>query len=491
MLTLNGQVTLSPSTMTQPGQTLTLISTVIEKIKTCNVPTATGAAAVQATAKLDPKSDRTWGCAPSYNCNPPMPDSCDLYSNPPDDEYLCEPQYCKPIGDYLNVTWKTNETSYYQLTEGYFVLNPEAFGLSFDIFSEDVIIEVANGKTTTVTTGNWASQTSITDYTISGSSSPTSSAEASATTDLWWTPKRSNVITKRTMLLKKRDLDESTIPAVCYSECQNAFSEVQKIGKTTSLCSSTSVFSQEYQTCLECISKNGASSKVTGRSYVTDTFSQYVDYCKATDANPASTSSGPAADLSTSADVVTSSQETGGASSLIILTSSTTSESSSESSSPSATSTSGKSSSSVVSTSVVSTSASLVSEVSGSTLSSSAPSASTSSASGTSGLESSTATSSGSGSSALGTSAPSASSGQTASSTPTATGSPTTTSSAGASAGSSGTETTLVPSSTKATGAGSSASGAVTAGAARLRQTSGPGRLGALLPVLAWLFFLL
>ncbi|KAJ4421325.1 hypothetical protein N0V82_003836 [Gnomoniopsis sp. IMI 355080] len=195
-----------------------------------------------------------------------MQNDCDLFANPPDKDYVCAPQYCKPIPDYYNNTWATNQTGFYQITEGYFNLNPNAFGLSFDIFSKEIIVEAVNGKTSTLTTGNWASQTSLTSFSESSATAARSSidSESTLTAEVWW--KRGPSITRKLLKVRQSGLDSGDLPALCLSNCNQAFYEAQKLGKSSELCGSDSAFTTLLNGCNACIETNGASSKITDRA---------------------------------------------------------------------------------------------------------------------------------------------------------------------------------------------------------------------------------
>ncbi|KAM0253296.1 hypothetical protein ACHAQJ_007350 [Trichoderma viride] len=118
-------------------------------------------------AALEIESDLTYGCRPGTVCSPVKPAGCNFWPGPPPDEFRCQPEECIPAPPVETVVWKDGETGYYPPQFGYFNLNPHDFGLSYDIFEFEVVRKIQNGRTSTFTTGNWESQTSLTDGPIS------------------------------------------------------------------------------------------------------------------------------------------------------------------------------------------------------------------------------------------------------------------------------------------------------------------------------------
>jgi hypothetical protein len=199
------------------------------------------------------------------------------------DEFRCDPSDCIPSPEFPWVKWPENETSYYPPTEGYFNLNPQAFGLSYDIFEEEVIVEQVDGKLTSIITGNWASQTSLTHFPAS-----TTSTLSAATTSSYShygkkrdTGKRGaghmNAFSKR---------DDTIIPALCYDICNDCYLEAQRVGKTSALCAAGSAFETSYTDCNGCIVDNGGGTKDTSKTYLDPKFAQFVNYCNAQAASP-------------------------------------------------------------------------------------------------------------------------------------------------------------------------------------------------------------
>lgn len=231
-------VVIGPTTVTVPGGTATVTS--VFDVTLCPSPTG-------ATKPLPTDSDLTFGCKPGYVCNPPKPKGCNLWPDPPSKDYVCNPQECIPAPAFKKVTWPPNETSYYPPQDGYFNLNPEAFGLSYDIFDYKLCEKVINGHKTTITTGNWQSQASLSQW-------PKPSASPSG-----YDKHRRELHT-----LNKRAIT----PGVCFADCNNAWVIAQSIGKTDALCKAGSDFQQAYAICAKCVTDNEKDIKGTIRDYI-------------------------------------------------------------------------------------------------------------------------------------------------------------------------------------------------------------------------------
>ena len=290
-----------PTTVTAPGATVTV--TPLLDVTLCPVPTGN-------SRPLDPKSDRTFGCAPGYVCNPPKPDDCNFWPEPPSSDYLCEPRDCIPAPPFKNVTWEDGETGYYPPAFGYFDLNPEAFGLSYDIFEYRLEKHIKDGEVVTITTGNWESQATLSEW-----PRPTTSA-AEAEVDPY------------TERLRKRLMKRDVTPAVCYDTCNSAFRVAQGVGKIDALCEEDSAFLRAYGACETCVNGNTNSTRVPIREYVQPRFEEFLVFCEDSDPEPAEPSpTGP--DSAESTDPIVSTTTQDGVSSDVSTTepSTTTSES--------------------------------------------------------------------------------------------------------------------------------------------------------------------
>jgi hypothetical protein len=242
-----------PVTITVPGPTVT------RDISVCPAPTNSAP-----VARTKTTTRQLWGCDPGYICDLPKPQGCNLWAEAPADDFLCDPQYCKPAPYLPRVDWPENETSYYPPTPGYFNLNPNAFGLSYDIFAVQEIVTKIHGKKTTIRTGNWISQTAITHFPPEPTTSTVTSMKA-----YYARGSRAH--------LSKRD--ETIAPAVCFGPCNSAWLESQRVGLIPDLCDADSAFTDYTNTCLACIDSNSLDLKLTLREYVGPEFENVWGFC--------------------------------------------------------------------------------------------------------------------------------------------------------------------------------------------------------------------
>jgi hypothetical protein len=150
-------------------------------------------------------------------------------------------------------------------------LNPGAFGLGYGIFGEEIITTsvVVDGNTipTTITTGDWASQASITHF-------------ATATI----IPK---VKGRRILPLQKLDIiplqkrDSSIVPAICYATCNDCYIEAQSVGLSPDLCTPGSPFNQDYGACQDCIAANDINAKISLQTSLDPEFQPFISFCNA------------------------------------------------------------------------------------------------------------------------------------------------------------------------------------------------------------------
>jgi hypothetical protein len=174
-----------------------------------------------------------------------------------------------PAPDFTPVVWPEGKTGYYPPPFGYFDLSPLAFGLSYDVFAADVVIQYGAGNQpqTTITTGNWQSQASITEaYAL-----PTSSSALARRK--WW----EEAIPLPGARLSKRA--SSTVPAVCFATCNNCLVIAQQTGKTPALCTPTSAFHSYLAACQQCVAANGDATQTTLKRYVAPQFAQFLGFC--------------------------------------------------------------------------------------------------------------------------------------------------------------------------------------------------------------------
>lgn len=289
-----------------PGTTSIVTTTIViprEPVTACPAPT--NIPGVNPDIPFDPLSNRTFGCEPGFVCNPPKPQGCNLWADSPADDYVCKPKYCIPSPPYSVVKWPEGETGYVPPDEGYFNLNPNAFGLPFSIFEYETYIVQKYGKQFTLTTGNWASATELSVF----PPLPTQHVARAAL------PPRQDKLDKR------QDLESGVTPAaVCFDDCNNCYKEAQAVGKGPTLCAEGSQFLANYGICMTCIEQNAEDQLDTRRRYPVERFSQFINYCEGQDTDPISSSSAatsaatslpPAESAVTSdpADVETTSQQ--------------------------------------------------------------------------------------------------------------------------------------------------------------------------------------
>ncbi|KAG6109430.1 hypothetical protein E4U31_006900 [Claviceps sp. LM219 group G6] len=250
--------TLPPSLITEPAKTVT--ETPIYNVTLC--PTPTGS-----SAPLSPTSDLTFGCKPGYVCNPPKPDGCNMWPGPPADDFLCDKKDCIPAPPLNKPTGGDGE--YYPPSDGYFNLDPEPFGLSYNIFAKprQFVKDVHNTKDTS------SHQTPPAWHKVSHSASdsyPTSSRQE-----------------KKASESRKRGNKRNTAFDSCYIESNVAFQSAEAIGKTPALCAKDSSWVQGFDRYQRCIKAN--SQTVTTMSkmarfkliqlYVEPRFNQFIEYC--------------------------------------------------------------------------------------------------------------------------------------------------------------------------------------------------------------------
>ncbi|KAM0284701.1 hypothetical protein ACHAQH_001856 [Verticillium albo-atrum] len=273
-----------------PGPTSVITTTVVLPPVTVTVrppvtacPAPTNIPGVNPDMPFDPSSNRTWGCEPGFVCNPPKPEGCNLWADSPANDYVCKPKYCVPSPHYALATWPEGETSYYPPSEGYFNLNPNAFGLPFSIFDYETIVKEWKHKTWTITTGNWASATELSVY---PPRSPTTTPVA---------PPPVYETYAHGYVRRQNDDDEAedgtTAPAICFDDCNNCYIEAEAVGKTPRLCAADSQFRADLLTCTTCIDANAVNGVLTRRLYVTPKFAQFLDYCDSQEPDEVTTSS--------------------------------------------------------------------------------------------------------------------------------------------------------------------------------------------------------
>ncbi|CAP70650.1 uncharacterized protein PODANS_3_7150 [Podospora anserina S mat+] len=85
------------------------------------------------------------------------------------------------------------------------------------------------------------------------------------------------------------------LPAMCFSLCDSAYMEAQRLVKTAELCSKDAAFLSIFGNCTACIKDNSNDTKYSEieKGYIKPNFQPWLDYCEALPAIPISATSGP------------------------------------------------------------------------------------------------------------------------------------------------------------------------------------------------------
>ncbi|OQE18001.1 hypothetical protein PENSTE_c019G03450 [Penicillium steckii] len=188
--------------------------------------------------------DYTWGCAPGFLCFPSRTgkrEGCDVESGLPADGYICTPSDCivaPPL--VLNESWALDaDGHHYNFSRDYYNLNPEDFGLTYDIFESTKEHNATHSKRNVLPFGSGPG--------------------------LFET------------YVGKRDLLD--IPGVCYNDCNDAALEQQATGKKPELCESDSAYLLDLGNCETCITHHADSSSDAFSSSLLPSFAQFLNYC--------------------------------------------------------------------------------------------------------------------------------------------------------------------------------------------------------------------
>ncbi|KAL1967299.1 hypothetical protein VTN77DRAFT_3345 [Rasamsonia byssochlamydoides] len=192
----------------------------------------------------------TWGCAPGTLCRPPKPAGCNFEAGPPADTYYCSPDECVPSPQLLPPQFwgepiASDQIGKFNVSPGYFNLDPEAFGLGYDVFAFPL------GR-------NLAKRHILFDRFHRFLS--------------FWPRQQTGL---------------SRIPGVCYDECNDCMLEVQSSGKTPGLCQNGSAFNTFLSDCHDCIQAHtrGSGGSGTISDHIPD-FQQFLSYCETEDDEP-------------------------------------------------------------------------------------------------------------------------------------------------------------------------------------------------------------
>ncbi|KAG5918405.1 hypothetical protein E4U42_006866 [Claviceps africana] len=238
------------TTTTKPAETRT--ATPVFHVTLCPAPTGS-------SAPLPPTSDLTFGCKPGTVCDPPKPNGCNFWPGPPADDFLCRPDDCVASPPLANTHWQPGQAHSYAPPHGYFNLNPEDFGLSYDIFG----YESHPGATPSATTCD----SRAVPVPVPIRPRPTYGAAP-------YHP----VVRPQKTGARHGKRDEVT-PEGCYNDCNSAYQVALSIGKIDRLCAPGGDFRGAYDLCAACLgnSTNGLGLALGGN--VASRFVQFLRFC--------------------------------------------------------------------------------------------------------------------------------------------------------------------------------------------------------------------
>ncbi|KAJ5218455.1 uncharacterized protein N7498_000554 [Penicillium cinerascens] len=258
MLTLSDSTATDITTAFETTQTQSSIGTTTASFSVC--PTLIANPTYTPTSPLP--TDYTWGCPPGYLCKPPHTGDrahCNVEAGLPAASYVCSPSECIVSPPLVSEQGSNAVGHHYNVSDEYYNLDPEDFGLRYSIFKGSEESTTAIRKRDLIT--------------LDGSG-----------ISLW------NVFSSQRI---KRDI--SDIPGVCYNDCNDAALEPQEIGKIHELCESDSAFMVELGNCKTCISTYASSPSAAWSQRLLPSFAQFLDYCS----NLTTTSTSVAAETTT------------------------------------------------------------------------------------------------------------------------------------------------------------------------------------------------
>jgi len=185
-------------------------------------------------------TDWTWGCPPGWLCKPSQHD-CNFEAGIPDENFYCAPNECIPASAlpaaqewntdiYGNFTPLNTPGLSYNAVDSYFNMNPQQYGLNYEIFTVSEVVE----------------------YT-------------------------STIVHQPTQTVAARQAI-TNVPGVCYPWCNNCLLEAQSSGKNPNLCMPGSSFETGVESCQECIVVHKADD--SGEFVqVAPQFQQFINYC--------------------------------------------------------------------------------------------------------------------------------------------------------------------------------------------------------------------
>ncbi|KAK0642039.1 hypothetical protein B0T16DRAFT_496624 [Cercophora newfieldiana] len=79
---------------------------------------------------------------------------------------------------------------------------------------------------------------------------------------------------------------EAVLPAICFTTCDNAYISANSTGLVPPLCSSSSLFSEAFNSCKACINANSPNPDAVLNSYIAPRFAPYINYCASSFGQP-------------------------------------------------------------------------------------------------------------------------------------------------------------------------------------------------------------
>lgn len=271
-----------PTVLARPP--VTVFQSAVKGSATCAPPEPS------AGASYDPKSNLLWGCAPGFICSPRKPEGCNFWSGLPAPNYVCAAEDCLPAEPAIPARWDENTTGQYPLVPQYFPLNPAHYGLSADIFDQELeILDIGEAELYTARFGDWGTRAPDAPLPTLGVRQPHAPGRK---VNNWKRKPWMKAMEKH--LLRIRQLT-GVNPAICFSPCNDAALEAERVGLTPEICNPGSAFRQQYDACQLCIGGNiGNGTQVDERITPSNAFVRFFEFCEPVDAVQGNTGGGNA-----------------------------------------------------------------------------------------------------------------------------------------------------------------------------------------------------
>ena len=194
-------------------------------------------------------TDWTWGCAPGYICHPKRTGAdseCNVQIGYPSDQYVCSPDECIKAPKYIHDQyWGTPGTSdeigtVYNVSQGYFNLDPKKFGLNDTIFQ---VLATPESTHMMGARGRYARR------------------------EVWGA------------LLGRQSPPIGKVPGNCFDDCNNAGLVALSVGKKPELCEAGSDFMRDLGVCEKCCKVYQKQGSGTYDKDVKPEFQQWLYYC--------------------------------------------------------------------------------------------------------------------------------------------------------------------------------------------------------------------